>query len=148
MSQAFIFIDDGRWWPECHHGLADALGANCGGLELADYVVRNLGFLRVERKRNGALVTYNARIVNAAASARLRSWLVSQRISRVVLEDVDSPDSPARLINVCSSAWPSGLGQPATQPANSVRAGTMPVPTPSAIDRAQAASGAQHRKPS
>jgi predicted transcriptional regulator len=128
MRSAWIFTDDGRCWPEGHPALARALQTNRRGSALSDFAVRNLGFVRVERRRRGSLVAYCPFTVSDVALATLGRWLRGQGLERVALSAVGAA-TPCRI--VATDAVAAVAGRPEAQPAarragsSAADAGTM-----------------------
>ena len=83
MMQTYLFDDKGELWDGKSRRLADALHASLSSDDLLKYVVRNLGFIAVTRKR---------RLAAAAAAPGRR---VANGIERVALLDARSRPSSA-----------------------------------------------------
>jgi hypothetical protein len=90
-SLDFIVDDDGEVWGAPFDGLRLALGCDANADVFIRYVIRNLGFLRLEQRRHGLVVTVRPSATNPvtfASALFLISDFASQRVLLSYLEDV------------------------------------------------------------
>lgn len=117
MSRAWVFADDGSVWPDGHPSLADELGTRRMGSSLTDFVVRNMGFVRLEERVGAPQLRYSPLTVSTAALDRVLGWLDGRRQTRLV---VTSPTRGGPILLLASRAqivaWIDGVR--ASRPAN------------------------------
>ena len=88
-----IVVDEaGRLWRTGSPDLLRHLNIKPRDYDLANYLVRNLGFVRLRTRRSDARVLLQPRFLTKAAYESLIFVLVSQEPHRTVLQTVDSPD--------------------------------------------------------
>ncbi len=69
---AFVFDDQGERWDAGSRRLADILQASIAGEELANYVVKNLGYVWVSEEANGTVrVRLRPKVVSPIAFSSL-----------------------------------------------------------------------------
>lgn len=86
MSNASLLIDDsGVFWETSSFELRLELNGFGAGDAFPDYVVKNLGFVRIDRRRNSASVRFRPDTVAPMAFARLMYWLAEEKIDRIAV---------------------------------------------------------------
>ena len=70
MMRSVLFDDRGEVWDARSRGLADDLQASIGGEELADYAIRNLGFVGVKETDGSLRIRCGRRSSRRSPSAR------------------------------------------------------------------------------
>jgi hypothetical protein len=86
MSNASLLIDDsGDFWEASSVELRVQLNGFGAGDAFPDYVVKNLGFVRIDRRRNSASVRFRPETVAPLAFARLMYWLAEEKVDRIAV---------------------------------------------------------------
>jgi hypothetical protein len=88
--ESLLFDDRGELWEGGSARLADALGASIAGEELANYAVRNLGFVAVSQTSTMARIRLRPSIVSPVAFSALLYWLHDCAKERFVLSFLES----------------------------------------------------------
>jgi hypothetical protein len=87
---AFVFDDQGERWDAGSRRLADILQASIAGEELANYVVKNLGYVWVSEEANGTVrVRLRPKVVSPIAFSSLCYYLADTKPGRVVLSRLE-----------------------------------------------------------
>ena len=106
-----VFDREGLTWDANSWRLAAALESSIHGEELADYAVRNLGFVAARAMGNSAHIRLRPAVATAGALGALRRWLMIQK--------------PRRLLISCfEQGWSHRLGASADQ-APQLRTGNL-----------------------
>jgi hypothetical protein len=91
MQESFFIDDSGSLWESGSLRLRLELTATQLGEQFSDYVVKNLGFVRLSRQRTSATVHFRPETVSRLALVRLLSWLADEKPERVIINTyVDS----------------------------------------------------------
>ncbi len=107
-----ILDDNGRIWRTGSRALMDSLHVAGPGLDLTHYLVRNLGFVRLQATRSGVHITLRPRFLTKAAYEALVFQMVALEPDRFIVQIVDTPsrveiipgveDAAARLADLAS----------------------------------------------
>jgi len=84
-----IFDDKGVAWNANSPRLADALHSSIRGEALADYVVRNLGFVAAETTNASARIRIRPAIVSQGALIALCHWLHDCTYDRILISSFE-----------------------------------------------------------
>lgn len=108
-----ILDDNGRIWRTGSRALMDSLHVAGPGLDLTHYLIRNLGFVRLQVTRSGVHVTLRPRFLTKAAYEALVFQMVELEHDRFIVQIVDTPsrveiipgveDAAARLADLASA---------------------------------------------
>jgi len=90
IMQPFLLDDKGESWPIHGHGLRIALGSDRSGDALADFVVRNMGFIRITPSKQSTWLDLNPDAVAPEALTGLLFWVHDNPEHRLVLRTVGS----------------------------------------------------------
>jgi hypothetical protein len=111
--KTFLFDDRGDVWDAASHRLADALGASIGGAELADYAIRNLGYVAVSENGGSVRVRLRPAAISPIAFSALLYWLNDRPLDRILISFLEREwmhevfgscrDAVARLLSLCTS---------------------------------------------
>jgi hypothetical protein len=83
--KTFLFDDQGDTWDATSRKLANALCASIAGTELANYAIRNLGYIAVSESNGSVRVRLRPAVVSQMAFSALLYWLHDRLIERVLL---------------------------------------------------------------
>ncbi len=84
-----IFDDMGVAWDAKSPQLAEALHSSIRGEALADYAVRNLGFVAAEAIHASARIRIRPAIVSQGAHGALSHWLLDCAYDRILLSSFE-----------------------------------------------------------
>lgn len=84
-SVSFLIDDAGRLWDIDSFQLRAELDGFAAGSVFPDYVVKNLGFVRVDRRGQSATIWLRPATVAPIALAELMYWLVDGKFERVLV---------------------------------------------------------------
>jgi hypothetical protein len=87
--QCVLFDDRGEAWDVGSTRLAEALQSSITGEELANYAVRNLGFVAVSEDDRAARIRLRPAVVSPIALSALLYWLHDHDKDRFVLSSLD-----------------------------------------------------------
>lgn len=107
-----IVDDNGRIWRTGSRALLDSLHVAKPEADLIQYVIRNLGFVRIHTTRSGVRITLRPRFLTKAAFEAVVFQMVTLEHERFVIEVADAPgiieivpgveDAAARLADLAS----------------------------------------------
>jgi hypothetical protein len=84
-----IFDDKGVAWNANSPRLADALHSSIRGEALADYAVKNLGFVAAEAIHASARIRIRPAIVSQGAHTALSHWLLDCAYDRILISSFE-----------------------------------------------------------
>ena len=112
MGLDLVVDDNGRVWQTGSRALMDSLHVAGLQRDLTQYLIRNLGFVRIHTTRSGVRITLRPRFLTKAAFEALVFQMVSLEHERFVIEIADAPgvieiipgveDAAARLADLAS----------------------------------------------
>src|SRR5262249_4680798 len=86
MSNTSLLIDDsGAFWDTASSELRFELTGFGAGEAFPDYVIKNLGFVRVDKRYRSASIKFRPDTVAPLAFARLMYWLAEEELDRVAV---------------------------------------------------------------
>ncbi len=87
--KTFLFDDRGEMWDAASRQLASELCASISGTELANYAIRNLGYVSVSENNGSVRVRLRPAAVSPIAFSALCYYLMDRRPERIVLSRLD-----------------------------------------------------------
>jgi hypothetical protein len=87
--KAFLFDDRGEMWEATSGRLASELCASISGTELADYAIRNLGYVSVSESNGSVRVRLRPAAVSPIAFSALCYYLMDRKPERIVLSRLE-----------------------------------------------------------
>ncbi len=109
-GSGLIFDDQGNIWPAETHDLRRALSSDLAPSDLAEFVVRNMGFVAVEALRGDIRLRLRPDILSGVAFQTLMHWLARHSFRRAILtpvpetgcdELIGSPQALRRRLFAC-----------------------------------------------
>jgi hypothetical protein len=107
-----ILDDNGRVWRTGSRALMESLHVVRPVLDLTHYLVRNLGFVRLQTTRSGVRITLHPRFLTREAYEALVFQMIALELDRFIVQIVDGPgrveiipgveDAAARLADLAS----------------------------------------------
>jgi hypothetical protein len=85
LSTSLLIDDSGAFWDSASSELRFELSGFGAGDAFPDYVVKNLGFVRVDKRYRSATVRFRPDTVAPLAFARLMYWLAEEEFDRVAV---------------------------------------------------------------
>jgi hypothetical protein len=89
VMRSVLFDDRGEMWDARSRDLADVLNASIAGEELADYAIRNLGYIGAKEGDGSARISLRPAVVSPIAFSALVYWLCDREFDRVLLSFFD-----------------------------------------------------------
>ncbi|HJZ43275.1 MAG TPA: hypothetical protein VJ233_06115 [Hyphomicrobiaceae bacterium] len=87
--KTFLFDDRGEKWDATSRSLASALCASISGAELANYAIRNLGYVSVSESNGSVRVRLRPAAVSPIAFSALCYYLMDRKPERIVLSRLE-----------------------------------------------------------
>jgi hypothetical protein len=87
--KTFLFDDRGEAWDASSHRLASALSASISGAELANYAIRNLGYVSVSESNGSVRIRLRPAAVSPVAFSALCYYLMDRKPERIVLSRLE-----------------------------------------------------------
>jgi hypothetical protein len=119
--KTFLFDDRGEVWDAMSHGLAHALSASIGGSELANYAIRNLGYVAVSEGNGSARIRLRPAAASPIALSALIYWLNDRPLDRILISFLERDwmhemfgscrEAVARLLSLCTFDQNAGTGE-------------------------------------
>jgi hypothetical protein len=111
--KTFLFDDRGEAWDASSHRLAGALSASISGAELANYAIRNLGYVSVKESNGSVRIRLRPAAVSPIAFNGLLYWLHDRQPERVLVSSLDGEwthemfgscrEAVSRLLILCAT---------------------------------------------